>query len=96
MPSPNPAVLVFLKRRIDDFLGILDTHLRERPFAIGDRPTIADISMIAYLSFPKNEAGYDFPQSHPSIAAWLARMAALPGWKSPYDLLPGQRLRCYV
>ena len=95
-PSPDPAVLAFFKRRRDDFLGILDAHRGDRPFAIGDRPTIADISMMAYLSFPRHEAGYDLAQSHPAIAAWLTRMAALPGWKAPYDLLPGQRLRCYV
>jgi glutathione S-transferase len=95
-PSPDPAVLAFMKRRIDDYLGILDGHLRERPFAIGAQPTIADISMMAYLSFPKHEAGYDLPRSHPAIAAWLARMAGLPGWNAPYDLLPGRRLRCYV
>ena len=29
--------------------------------------------------------------SHPAISAWLGRMAALPGWKSAYDLLPGKR-----
>ena len=44
---------------------------------------------------PRDEAGYDLPQSHPAVAAWLARMAGLPGWKAPYDLLPGQRLHCY-
>jgi glutathione S-transferase len=95
-PSPDPAVLAFFKRRIDDFLGILDAHLGDRPFAIGATPTIADISMMAYLSFPKHEAGYDLPASHPSVAAWLSRMAALPGWQAPYDLLPGKRLRCYA
>jgi glutathione S-transferase len=95
-PSPDAAVLAYFKRRIDDYLGILDVHLRDRAFAIGDRPTIADISMMAYLSFPKHEAGYDLPASHPSVAAWLSRMAALPGWQAPYDLLPGKRLRCYV
>ena len=95
-PSPDSVVQAYLKRRIDDYLGILDTHLRDRAFAIGDKPTVADISMMAYLSFPKNEAGYDLPVSHPSIAAWLSRLAALPGWQAPYDLLPGQRLRCYV
>ena len=95
-PSPDAAVLAYFKRRIDDYLGILDAHLRDRAFAIGDRPTIADISMMAYLSFPKHEAGYDLPASHPSVAAWLSRMAALPGWRAPYDLLPGKRLRCYV
>jgi glutathione S-transferase len=96
LPSADPAVLAFLRKRIDDYLGILNGHLATRPFAIGDRPTIADISMMAYLSFPKHEAGYDLAVSHPAVNAWLLRMAALPGWKSPYDLLPGKRLHCYV
>lgn len=95
-PSPDPVVLAYLRRRLDDYLGILERHLQDRAFAIGDRATIADISMMAYLSFPGHEAGYDLAVSHLAIAAWLGRMAALPGWQAPYDLLPGQRLHCYV
>lgn len=95
-PSPDPAVLAYFRKRLDDFLGILDGHVKDRPFVIGARPTIADLSLSAYLSFPKEETGYDLPASHPSVAAWLGRIAALPGWQAPYDLLPGQRLRAYV
>lgn len=95
-PSADPAVLAFLRKRIDDCLGIVNGHLADRPFVIGDWPTIADISMMAYLSFPGHEAGYDLAISHPAVQAWLERMATLPGWKAPYDLLPGKRLRRYV
>ena len=95
-PSPDPQVLAFLRRRIDDFLGILEQHLRRYAFAIGERPTVADVSMIAYLSYPSSETGYDFAISHPSIAAWLRRVANLPGWRSAYDLLPGKRLTHYA
>jgi glutathione S-transferase len=95
-PSADPVVLGFMRKRIDDYLGILNGHLAKHAFAISDRPTIADISMMAYLSFPKHEAGYDLAVSHPAVHAWLQRMAALPGWKAPYDLLPGKRLHCYV
>jgi glutathione S-transferase len=94
--SPDPTVLKFLRRRLDDFLAILDKRLRECHFVIGEKPTIADISMIGYLTFPKYEAGFDFAISHPSIAAWLERISALQGWRAPYDLLPGKRLQCYV
>lgn len=95
-PAPDAAVLAFLRRRLDDFLGILDEHLQDRSFVIGDRPTIADISLMAYLSFPENETGYDLADTHPAVRRWLLRMALLPGWKPPYDLLPGKRLTCYV
>jgi glutathione S-transferase len=94
--APDHAVLAFLRRRLDDFLGILDAHLADRPFVAADRATVADLSMTGYLCFPPNESGYELVASHPAVAAWLARIAALPGWRAPYDLLPGQRLRCYV
>jgi glutathione S-transferase len=95
-PSPDPAVLTFMRRRLDDYLGILDGQVRERAFVAGDRPTIADLSMCAYLSFPPHESGYDLAASHPAVHAWLGRIAALSGWRPPYDLLPGTRLHCYV
>ncbi|MBY0323511.1 MAG: glutathione S-transferase family protein [Reyranella sp.] len=95
-PSPDAAVLAFLRRRLDDFLGILNGHLQDRAFMIGDRPTVADISLMAYLSFPKHESGYDLAATHAGVDAWLGRISELPGWRSPYDLLPGKRLNCYI
>jgi glutathione S-transferase len=95
-PSPNPHVLTYFRKRVDDFLSILERHLQTSAFAIGDRPTVADFSMVAYLSFPTDETGYDLAISHPAVNAWLGRVANLPGWRSPYDLLPGKRLVRYA
>jgi glutathione S-transferase len=94
--SPDPNVLAFMRKRLDDYLGIIERHFQDRLFVAGNLPTIADLSMIAYLSFPSDETGYDLATSHPAVQAWLARVAAIPGWRAPYDLLPGQRLRKYV
>ncbi len=69
MKETKPDVLAFLKARTDDFLKILDTHLQTQPFVAGSAVTVADISMLGYLMFPKHEAGYDLPASHPAIAA---------------------------
>jgi glutathione S-transferase len=96
MPSPNPDVLKFLRGRIDDYLGILERHLQQNAFVIGERPTVTDFSMMAYLHYPSDETGYEFAKSHPAIYTWLGRIAALPGWKSAYDLLPGKRLKHYA
>ena len=96
IPFTDPAVLKYYRKRLDDYLGILETHLQQSAFAIGARPSIADISMMAYLHYPSDETGYDFAVSHPAISAWLGRMADLPGWKSAYDLLPGKRLTHYA
>jgi glutathione S-transferase len=94
--KPDPHVLAFFRKRLDDFLSILDGHLRANDFAAGDRPTVADFSLMAYLSYPKDETGYDLEVSHPSVHAWLGRIAQLPGWRAPYDLLPGKRLVHYA
>ena len=92
----DPKVLGSMRRRVDDFLSIIEAHFREQPFVVDDHPTVADLSMIGYLVFPKHESGYDLATTYPAVDAWLQRIAALPGWKDPYDLLPGQRLHCYV
>jgi glutathione S-transferase len=95
-PTPDPQVLKFLRRRIDDYLSILEQHLKTNAFMIGERPTVADFSMMAYLHYPSSETGYDLAASHPAVNVWLKRIAALPGWQSAYDLLPGQRLKYYA
>ena len=95
-PNPDPKVLIFLRKRLDDYLGIAERHLQNRSFVVGDQPTIVDVSMVGYLSFPVEESGYDLAASHPALHAWLRRVAALPGWRAPYDLLPGKRLRSYL
>jgi glutathione S-transferase len=95
-PSPDAQVLRFLRGRLDGFLAVAEAHLTGRQFMIGDRPTVADISMVGYLFFPKEETGYDLAATHPAVHAWLDRIAALPGWRAPYDLLPGKRLPCYA
>jgi glutathione S-transferase len=95
-PDGDPQVLKHFRRRLDDFLGILEQHLSRSAFAIAEKPTVADISMMAYLHYPNHEHGYNFKESHPAIHAWLGRMAAQPGWRSAYDLLPGKRLTHYA
>jgi glutathione S-transferase len=92
----KPDVLTHYRRRVDDFLTILETRVDASSFVVGDAPTIADLSMCAYLSFPSHESGYDFARTHPAIRRWLDRIAAIPGWAAPYDVLPGRHLHCYV
>ena len=95
-PNSDPQVLAFLRRRLDDHLSILGRHLQRSAFAVGDEPTVADISMMAYLHYPSDETGYTLADSHPAVHAWLGRIAELPGWRSAYDLLPGKRLVHYA
>ena len=91
-PAPDPAVLAFFKGRIDGNLAIINKRLTGRAFLLGDRPTIADVSLAGYLYYPVEEFGFDLGKDHPAIASWRERMQALPGWKHPYDLMPGHPL----
>ena len=78
-------VTEFLRARALGAYGIVEKHLAGRNFIVGDRPTIADISMVGYLYFTE-ETGID-RATFPNINAWAARIAALPGWAHPYDLI---------
>jgi glutathione S-transferase len=91
-PAPDPAVLKFLKARIDMNLAIVDKRLSAKPFLIGERPTIADVSLAGYMFYPAEEFGFDIGAEHPAIGAWRERVRALPRWKHPYELMPGHPL----
>ena len=91
-PTGDPTVVAFLKGRAEASLAILDKRLASRSFVVGERPTIADISLVAYLYYPAEEFGFDIPGTYPAIAKWLDRIKALPGWEHPYKLMPGYPL----
>ena len=92
-PKPgDPAVMEFLKARAQAALAIVNKRLTGRQFLVSNRPTIADVSMTGYFYYPAEEFSFDIAKDHPAIGTWLDRMQALPGWKHPYDLMPGYPL----
>jgi glutathione S-transferase len=92
-PPCNPAVMEFLKGRIKNAVGIVDKRLADRAFILGDRASIADVSLVGYLYYPPEEFGFDLTADFKNIDAWLERVKALPGWGHPYDLMPGHPLK---
>lgn len=82
----EPAVIEFLRGRVMSAFGVVDRHLAGRDFLVGRRPTIADFSLAGYLYY-REETGVDLA-AFPRLVAWADRIAALPGWKHPYDLMP--------
>jgi glutathione S-transferase len=85
---PDPAVLAFLRSRVESTLSIVEMHLADHSFVLGETPTIVDFSMAGYVYYPAAETGFDLAAQFPSIDAWRRRVAALPGWKPPYELMP--------
>lgn len=83
----RPAgVVPFLQARLKAAYTVLDRHLDGRDWIVGSGPTIADFSCCSYLYYPEP---FGFVRTDwPHMSAWLDRLAALPGWKHPYDLMP--------
>jgi glutathione S-transferase len=58
-------------------LAALERGLTGREFLVGDRYSVADISLYAYTHVA-DEGGFDL-SGYPAIGAWLDRVAAQPG-----------------
>lgn len=83
----NADVIAFMQGRCKAALGVLEAELATRDWLVGDRLTMADISCCAYLYYPEP---FGFERAdYPAISAWLDRISETPGWKHPYDLMPG-------
>src|ERR1044071_5549153 len=65
-PAGYPVVLALFKARIDSNLSIFNKRLDGRAFLLGDKPTIADVSLAGYLYYPVEEFGFDRGQDPPA------------------------------
>lgn len=84
----RPAeVIGFNLGRLKTAYKILDGHLEGRDWIVGDGLTNADLTCCGYLFYPEP---FGFARSDwPHIDRWLSNISSLPGWKHPYDLMPG-------
>ena len=89
MPRPS-ALTSHVREGAEAAWKVLDAHLLGREWIVGRRPTIADFSLAGYVFWPE-EIGVDW-KDYPNIRDWSARIAALPGWQHPYQLMPGHPL----
>jgi glutathione S-transferase len=85
--NADAAVMAEFRRRAEGAWRILDAHLAGRRYVVGERLTIADISLCGYLFWPE-EIGVDW-DDYPHLRDWLARIGAEPRWVHPYALMPG-------
>jgi glutathione S-transferase len=65
-------------RKGHEALAVLEQGLTGRTFLVADRYSLADVGLYAYTHVAP-EAGFDLAP-YPAIRAWLARVAAEPGW----------------
>ena len=82
----RPQVAIqWLEGRVQAALKTLEAHLASRDWMAGDAPSLADTACCGYLYYPE-PFGFE-RAAYPAIARWLDRIAALPGWQHPYDLM---------
>jgi len=86
----DAAVNTFLLGRSKAAIAVLENHLKDRNWMVGNTPTAADFSCSAYL-FYEEPFGMDRSET-PNIQAWLENIRQLPNWKHPYDLMSGHPL----
>ena len=86
----NADVIAFLMGRAKTAMTILEKHLDGRDWIVGEEMSIADLSCVGYMYYT-DEIDVDMAQ-FPNISRWRDAIAALPGWKHPYDLMPGHPL----
>ena len=58
-------------------LRLLEDHLSDRDFLVGERYTLADLCLYAYVHVA-GDAGLDLA-GYPAIGAWIERVEATPG-----------------
>ncbi|MEM5520249.1 glutathione S-transferase [Sulfitobacter sp. AS59] len=80
-------VIGFMQGRLAAAYAVLNDHLEGRNWIVGDGITNADLSCCGYLYYPE-PFGFN-RKDWPNIDAWLTRLSETPGWKAPYDLMPG-------
>lgn len=82
----EPAVTAHFLPLAEAALGFIDRALDGRAWLVGEHCTIADIGCFGRMVFMA-EGGIDIAR-WPRVAAWSARLKAMPGFALPYDLIP--------
>jgi glutathione S-transferase len=73
----NQAALEDKVKRGYHALGVMEQHLAGRRFFVGERYSVADISLYAYTHVA-HEGGFDLA-GLPAVRAWLERVREQPG-----------------
>lgn len=65
-----------LHERGNQALAVMETHLANRTYFVGERYSIADIALFAYTHCAA-DGGFDL-NAYPAVTAWLQRVRAQP------------------
>lgn len=83
----NTDVISFMQGRLNSAYIVLNNALENKNWLVGETITIADIANCGYLFYPE-PFGFE-RKKWINIDRWLNNIEETPGWKHPYDLMPG-------
>jgi glutathione S-transferase len=86
--ASHPEVIAEYRPKAEAALSFVDDTVRDRPFLLGDRCTIADIGCWGRMVFMA-EGGFEIG-NWPHLEAWANRLKSMPGFALPYDLIPSK------
>jgi glutathione S-transferase len=77
-----------LRRRMlgEEILGLLNEHLGERSFSVGESYSIADLALYGYIHVA-GDAGFEL-ERFPAVAGWLRRIEERPGFVNDLEPYP--------
>ena len=75
----TPARMEDLLIRGQALLSVMERRLEDADWLAGDAASLADICLYAYTHTAGSRGGFDMDRV-PAVNAWLARVAALPGY----------------
>jgi glutathione S-transferase len=81
----DPVIVAEFDRKGEAALAVLDSHLGDCRFLVGDVATIADICCYADIAFAK--LSHKNLSRWPHVVTWADRVERLSGFAAPFDLL---------
>lgn len=85
-PDVDRRIVDYFRPGAEAALDFVDKSLAGRQWLVGERCTIADLGCFGRMVFMA-EGGLSL-DARPHARAWWERLAAMPGFALPYDLIP--------
>jgi len=80
--EPDPAVVDEESNRFRRYAAILNKHLQDRRWVVGDSLTVADLSVAMTLPYA-DEANLPLDE-FPRVRAWHDRLNEIESWRDPF------------
>jgi len=82
LPAADAKELEEATKHFRNFAGVLNTHLSDRKFLVGDSLTVADFSVAVTL--PYADVAHLPLSDFPAVRRWHERLNELPAWREPF------------